>query len=187
MNRNIQTATRNKNSLAARIVFVAGLVGALAVPILAKDEEPAQWVIPPGQEELLGKMLGAGEKLPGGCRLAKGDIQYSVINAVYNCDGKDVSLELAHPSQSKSAAGKKTAKFAISASEGAAPDALLDALVERAKASEGDFAWQVSTANDPVPYEQSFAGKLTEGPMLYVAGAAALLVIAVLGFILRRA
>ncbi len=167
---------------AVRGIVALGFAALLAVPTFAEGEGGGDWVIPPGREQILGKILGVGEELPGSCKLTKGDIQYSVVNATYFCDGTEVVLELAHPSQAQSDAAATTELFAISSKGGEVPPGLLSALESRVQANQDQFAWEQG-----VQQEASAESLPIQGPMLYVAGAAALLVIAVVGFILRRA
>jgi len=54
-------------------------------------------VIPPGQEELIGAMLGNGTALPGDCKLVTGSIEKTIVKARYACPSGEVVVELAHP------------------------------------------------------------------------------------------
>ena len=46
--------------------------------------------IPPGQEALVGAMLGSGAALPGDCKLVSGNLEKTTIKATYTCPGGEV-------------------------------------------------------------------------------------------------
>src|ERR1700688_3359491 len=97
---------------AARITVLCAL---LCAPVLAAEDEVSDRgdpAIPPGQEELVAAMLGRGETLPGGCALAGGGPDHTLIKAVYACPSGDVVFELDHPSTAADTA-TQTANFAI--------------------------------------------------------------------------
>jgi hypothetical protein len=169
-----------------RLLWVATFLTLVGIASAASDQSDDKWIIPPGREELLGKILGVGTELPGGCHLVKGDIQFSVVNATYDCDGSQVVVQFAHPDQAGPAPAVTTKRFAIRSESGTAPPDLLAGLEERARAQEGPFAWEEAPPSGPLQ-ESQFGSLIPEGPMRYVVAAAALLAIGALGFILRKA
>jgi hypothetical protein len=96
--------------------------------------------IPPGEEELLGTMLGQGVPLAG-CTFSGAAVIYSSIQATYDCSGAPVSFELVHPSKAPPGA-IQTAEFAITLQGGSPPRSLADALVSRIRAQEAAFEWE---------------------------------------------
>ncbi len=162
------------------IALVLGIPGAGATPT-TETEEPDSWVIPPGREDVVGKIIGLGVELPGSCKLDKGDIQYSVIEATYLCNGDRFTLVLAHPDQTESPR-TTTERFAISSKGAAAPEDLLNAIEAHVRQSEALFEWAKTAPSEGEPTTM-----LPSGPMLYLAIAGALLAVVALGFILRKA
>lgn len=168
------------------MLWAAALLTLVALAGAASEQSEDNWIIPPGREELLGKILGVGEELPGGCHLVKGDIQFSVVNATYDCEGSQVVVQFAHPDQAGPGPAVTTRRFAIRSESGMTPPNLLAALEERATAQEGQFAWEEAPPSGPLQEDQ-LGSMLPDGPMRYVFGAAVLLAIAALGFVVRKA
>lgn len=138
--------------LPTRLLQLAVLVALAADPAAAQpppaadtgapaESEDPQPFIPPGHEELLAAMLGAGAALPGDCKFAGGAVQHTVAKGTYACSGGEVMVELAHPSR----AGRDavvTEEFAITATRGTPPPELIPALAARVREREGEFEWQ---------------------------------------------
>lgn len=120
---------------ATAVVLAAG--AALAVEELPRELPPA---IPPGQESLLQEMLGKGADLPGNCKLADGHVEYTVIEATYECGNGAVVIELAHSSWAV-ASDVQTRYFALGVTKGSAPASLVDTLAALILDREGDFEW----------------------------------------------
>jgi hypothetical protein len=97
-------------------------------------------VIPPGQEELLGTILGKGSALPGDCKLAAGNIEKTIVHATYACPSGEVIVELAH-SADASANATRTEKFALRIERGTPPPDLQSALLSRIREHENEFGW----------------------------------------------
>jgi hypothetical protein len=117
----------------------SALAVALAfAPLALADGDGFVKVIAPGNEKLIGDMLGTGVDLPGGCKLASASIDRTRVVAHYAC-GKDVVVELHHPSDGEGAA-IRTARFAL-VPKGEAPAELMTALAERIKAREEPWRW----------------------------------------------
>ncbi len=104
--------------------------------------------IPPGQEELVGAMLGNGVTLPGDCKLAAGAIEKTSIKATYACPSGDVVVELTHPATAPTNA-TRTEKFALRVERGTPPVDLQSALLSRIHERERQFRWTVYPASTP--------------------------------------
>ena len=98
--------------------------------------------IPPGQEDLIGAMLGNGVALPGDCRLVSGDIEKTTVKATYTCSSGEVIAELAHPDAAPTDA-THTEKFALRIERGTAPPELQSVLLSRIRERESQFRWTV--------------------------------------------
>jgi hypothetical protein len=133
--------------------------------------------IPPGQEELVGTMLGNGIALPGDCKLDSGNIEKTVIKATYTCPSGDVVLELTHPAATASDA-TRTEKFAVRVERGTPPADLQRVLLSRIREQEGQFRWTVYPARTPG------APQSREVPML--AGGVVLGVLVIVALLLWR-
>jgi hypothetical protein len=104
-------------------------------------------IIPPGQEELLGAMLGKGTQLPDDCSLAAGRIEHNVVQATYHCREGDVVIQLSHPSVG-SAQAIVTKRFALTVASGAADADLLRAIEALVRSREAEFEWSdITDAN----------------------------------------
>jgi len=101
--------------------------------------------IEPGAEQLFSAMLGGADTLPGGCKLADGQIARTAVVAKYTCSGGDVVLQLDHPDVAASG-GVRTQRFAITVKSGTPPGGLVDAVAERIRAREGSFQWKTLEA-----------------------------------------
>jgi hypothetical protein len=115
--------------------------------------------IPPGQEDLIGAMLGNGVALPGDCKLVSGNIQKTTVKATYTCASGEVIAELAHPAAAPADA-TRTEKLALRIERGTAPPELQSVLLSRIRERESQFRWIVYRADGP------FGAELTGVPML---------------------
>ena len=113
----------------------------LLLAVLAAPPARAQ-VIPPGQEELLGAMLGKGAQLPDGCALADGLIDGDAVRATYHCPYGEVVLQLSHPSEHAPQA-TVTKQFALSVVSGSPRHDLLAAIEALIRAKEPAFEWSM--------------------------------------------
>jgi hypothetical protein len=120
------------------VLAVVALVGALCSAGGAGAEP---WIAP-GQEPLLARMLGRGETLPGGCRLAGAAVEKSVVVARYDCASGPAAVELRHRDAAL-APRAVTRRFAlVDASRGPpAPDGLVAAVADRVRALEAEWRW----------------------------------------------
>jgi hypothetical protein len=107
----------------------------------ARESIPDQPIITSGWESVVAEMLGTGEAVTDRCRFTDGQIEGTLIRAVYRCGTEDVVIELGHPSK-MTADGVRTERFALSVASGSPPPELLPALVSRVRASEGRFEWR---------------------------------------------
>lgn len=115
--------------------FLALCLGAGSVA--ADDAGP---VIPPGQEELLLSMLGRDAALPGGCALADGRIERTMVEASYTCGSGVVEIRLTHVGAAPDGAAE-TEQFAVAIESGAPPASLTDVLAARIRERESNFNW----------------------------------------------
>jgi hypothetical protein len=102
----------------------------------------AAFAIPPGQEALVGRMLG-GDPLPGSCRFDGAAIEPTQIIARFACDGASspLTIDLVHVSLGPGTA-PRTGRFTLLTPPGAAPPAgFLDALAARVRREEGSWEW----------------------------------------------
>jgi hypothetical protein len=108
--------------------------------------------IPPGQEQLVGEMLGNGITLPDDCKLVSGNAEKATIKATYSCRTGEVVVELAHPTAAPADA-TRTEKFALRVERGTAPPDLPNALLSRIRERESQFQWAVHSdgAREPPP------------------------------------
>ena len=97
-------------------------------------------VIPRGQEELIGAMLGGEAKLAG-CVLGEGQVDRQKVRASYKCAAGDVVVELRHPGEAP-AGSVKTEHFAIVVESGAPPPELIAELANRIREREAGFEWK---------------------------------------------
>ena len=96
--------------------------------------------IPPGQEALVGAMLGSDATLPGDCKLLTGNLQKTTVEATYACSTGEVVVQLANPANAPANA-TRTDKFAIWVARGTAPADLQSTLVSRIRERESQFRW----------------------------------------------
>jgi len=123
-----------------------------------------EYVIPPGQEAVLGTILGSGTALPGGCKLDTGNIEKTTVKATYTCPGGDVVFELSHPSAAAGDAAR-TEKFALRIASGTPPPDLQTAVLSRIREHENDFRW---TATRPTPSGQPESAAGLSGTLVVV-------------------
>jgi hypothetical protein len=108
------------------------------------------YVIPPGQEDLLGAMLGKDGGLPGNCTLSTGDVQKTIVRATYACPKGDVVVELTHPDVA-AAGTTRTEKFGVRIESGTPPSDFQNALLARIRERETDFRWTIPPPPPVVP------------------------------------
>ncbi len=122
-----------------------GSFGVFKVPVARAQTDVAaanpEWVIPPGQEELLADMLGRGATLPDDCKFAGADVDHVTIKTTYTCAHGDVAFQLHHPSAAPPGA-IQTARFAITLQSGTPSESLKEALVARIRSREAGFQWK---------------------------------------------
>jgi len=150
-------------------VLLVLLVGASA------SASNGEAVIPPGQEDLLARMLGLRAELPGNCKFTNGEVQHTTVQVSYECPGGPVIFRLVHPSKAPSGAIEST-KFAMIEESGTPPPGLATALVERLQKGESEFEW-LWIGREDVATPRALVGLI----------AAAVLVAGVLFWLLRRA
>jgi hypothetical protein len=97
--------------------------------------------IPPGQEELLSRMLGRDAKLPGNCRFTGGGVEATVAFAHYDCAAGPVIVELRDVGDAPADA-PRTQQFALVVRRGPAPSDLLEALATLVGEREAAFEWR---------------------------------------------
>src|SRR5437763_16333505 len=115
---------RGQRGAPPRLHIRAVARGALTVESHMAEE----YVIPPGQEEVLGAMLGKDGGLPGNCTLGTGDVQKTVVSATYACPKGAVVVELTHPDVA-AAGATRTEKFAVRIESGTPPPDFQNALL----------------------------------------------------------
>lgn len=134
-------------------LFTATIVAANDDPSVGRDPS-----IPPGQESLIGAMLGRGMMVRG-CRLDSGGIEYTVIKAAYNCPRGQVTLELCHLLDPRlldaTVPLTQIGLFAMTIQSGSPPAGFEEALVSRIRSRESLFVW---TWPEPAPVEGEDAG-----------------------------
>lgn len=115
----------------------------LAAALLLSVEAAADTgrAIPPGQEELLRRMLGDGATLPGECRFAGGGVEATIVVARYTCGADTVVVELRDAGDAPAEA-LRTKQFAIRIRSGPAPPELAEALADLVRAREAAFEWR---------------------------------------------
>ncbi len=117
----------------------------------AETSADTEQIAAPGQEELLGTMLGIGATLPGDCHFAGGGADGAIVTAEYACRDGNLVLELRHPDAAPRAA-LRTAHFGVSVHSGSAPQGLLDAVAALIRSREADFQWKpLHLPNVPPP------------------------------------
>ncbi|HEV8244423.1 MAG TPA: hypothetical protein VGP93_01515 [Polyangiaceae bacterium] len=160
----------------AECSVVLRFVTALAV-LLLTSSAAAVHVIPPGQEALMGSMLG-GQPLPGQCQFTGAALGPNLVSAKFACgpDGKEVVVELRHPDDGGQVSTKQ---FALRSVSGNPPAGLLDVLAQRIRPLEQQWKWNEATA--------SIRGKIGPRPWVYwVITPVLLLAIAALVLVTRR-
>ncbi len=132
-----------------------------------------QYVIPPGEETVLGGILGTGQELVGGCKMASGQIAASVLHATYTCPGGELIVDLRHPDAAPAGA-LRTQRFAVTIVSGTPPPAFMDELIARIRAHEGEFEWK--GVGGPSPMRPRVGRPIVIG----------LVLVAILVWVLRR-
>ncbi|MCC6214078.1 MAG: hypothetical protein IT376_04370 [Polyangiaceae bacterium] len=99
-------------------------------------------VIPPGQDAVLGALVGAGQPDVGGCRLVSADAEKVRIEATYDCAGARVGVVLHHRSAAVEALAESE-QFRVATAPGSAPPppALVAGVLERVRQHEQRFRW----------------------------------------------
>jgi len=109
----------------------------------SKDGEAGagEVVIPPGQEAVVGAMLGGGA-LPGGCRFLGASLDRDRVVARYGCGGAPpIEIQLRHPGdRAAPATAPRTRSFVLVAPPGAPAD-LVEAVRRGIEAHEGGWRW----------------------------------------------
>src|SRR5215470_5150772 len=121
-----------------------------------------EWFIPPGQEEVVGAMLGGSVALPGDCKLVTGNLEKTTIEATYACSSGDVVIELRHPAAAPIDA-TRTEKFALRVERGTPPADLQSVLLSRIRERESQFHWILAA---PTPRTEPAAAPMLAGAMV---------------------
>jgi hypothetical protein len=129
---------RFDHALVIGLICVCSSVRAFA----AEPDDPDAYkpAIPPGQEKLLLEMLGDDAWLPEGCKLADGQVKYTVVQVTYRCPFGETVLEFAHVGEVASP-DAQTDQFAITVKKGSAPVNLADVVADYIRSQEDDFEW----------------------------------------------
>jgi hypothetical protein len=109
---------------------------------------PAQYVILPGQEQVVGGMLGMDGSKPGGCALEGAQIQRDHVRASYRCPDGAAVIELRHPSERVPVLAR-TERFVIAAGEPPPGPALVAALAAAIRKGEAAFEWHHPAGGKP--------------------------------------
>lgn len=120
-----------------RASLVASLLGNVAASGCAGDEQRA--LLAPGQDQLLGDMLGKGE-LIAECRFTGGVADGGTIRATYRCSAGEVELEIVHR-DAASWRATRTDRFGIRVLNGSPPQQFMGALTSRIRAREVGLRW----------------------------------------------
>jgi hypothetical protein len=96
-------------------------------------------VIPPGQERLVGEMLGGGSD-GAPCRLESAAIQQTAIVASYACAGATSRTVTLRHRRAASGAATVTARFAVTAGA-EVPHAFLEQVAAGVRSREPGFRW----------------------------------------------
>jgi len=122
------------------VALTAVLYASLAASVVAAEDGPGDPAIPPGEEEIIGAMLGRGMPVSD-CRLVSGGIRYTVIRATYSCvPAGEFTVELGHP-RNATRTSVRTGQFAITVQSGTPPPDFQDALAALVRSREGYFEW----------------------------------------------
>ena len=141
------------------VLVAASVIAGGAGESVARADDPFVKVIPPGNEKLIGAMLGNDETLADGCKLEGANIDRTRVVAKYSCTGHPaVEVELHHLSDASGSVAK-TKQFAIIGKQ--IPAALLADLTARITAREAPWRW--------VSAEAPGLGTATSGPTLTTA------------------
>src|ERR1051325_2096088 len=123
------------------IVLAAASCALLPASIVTADDDSPTGdpAIPPGQEQLVARMLGRGMGLSQGTPIG-GGLEYTVIKATYHCLGGVVALELSQP-RTPAMTSVQTGRFAITVQRGSQspPPAFQDALVALIRSQQQNF------------------------------------------------
>ncbi len=128
-----------------RRVIRPGVLGLMLVAFtLSFAAAPARaQSIPPGQEELLGTMLGKSVQLPDDCSLEDGAIEHDEVRATYRCRDGDVVVRLTHPNVASPRA-VVTKRFALTVVSREPHVDLLHAIETLIRSREAEFIWSTS-------------------------------------------
>jgi tetratricopeptide (TPR) repeat protein len=107
-------------------------------PAVAWAGDDPAWVIPPGQDEIVGEIVGVGETSVGDCEVDGAAVEPAKIVARYSCAGTAVTVELVHPSTVPDA--PRVHDLAVRAPEGA-PASLVAAVRARIDEHAAGFRW----------------------------------------------
>jgi hypothetical protein len=117
-------------------------VSTFAPAFAAETDDPEAYkpAIPPGQEKLLLEMLGNKAWLPEGCKLADGQVKYTVVEVTYRCPFGETVLEFTHVGEVESP-DAQTDNFDIKVKKGTAPVNLADVVANYIRSQEDEFEW----------------------------------------------
>jgi hypothetical protein len=156
----------------------------------AESAAGGEYVIPAGQDELLGAIVGRGASFPGDCAFAGGQVEHAAILGKYGCPHGEIALALEHPSRAPAGAAR-TERFAITVRSGSPPAGFLEAFESWVRAHEGSFQWQWLPPPAPTPSlspPASAAGPagLRQHLSTFAVGLLALIAVVTLSAFLRR-
>lgn len=124
-------------SVAAWLAGHLMLVGACAWMTGGAEERHA--VLAPGQDALIGRMLGKDEVLHA-CRFTGGVADGATVRAFYRCAAGDLEIEVVHR-DAASWRMTRTAHLGLRVRQGSAPDEFMTALIARLRAHEAELRW----------------------------------------------
>jgi len=127
------------------------LILLLPAPLLAATGRQV-FVIPPGQEGWLDRVLPPGPELPGWTLEGAAVASDTVTSTYRDPQGRRIQVRLMHPTQAPADA-PRTRQFALVAGPDAAP--LRAALLARMRAQEDHFIWQDQAHTAPVALAES--------------------------------
>jgi hypothetical protein len=128
-------------------------------------------IITPGQEQIVGAMLGMDGRKPGGCALEGIQIQQDHVRASYRCPGGKAVIELHHPSEQVPVLAT-TGQFVIAPGEPAPPGELVTALAATIREGEAAFTWahaERAAPRPPPPATQARPWRIAVGGVALVA------------------
>lgn len=118
------------------MVWVVLLAGAGRLSAQRPESNLDGPVIPPGNEERVGRIVGLGERSVAGCTVARVHIESHAVVAAYECGGRTVDVRLVHPGSTRAASGAVLALVAPGA-----PATLAAELRRRLSEDGSGFVW----------------------------------------------